>query len=204
MLIPNRIADCLFKAACDKHDACYSRCEKGCGDLYGRPECEGTCETKRERKKLCDKDFRMQLVRDNLGKPHCRTAATAYYLAVTHGGCTYFRSVRETLPVRQKMQNDFDALLKFLEDNPDTAKQIEAEIAIEQLATIEAGKNNDLAVNDGRLSLVASSPARRTRAAKTERLLVNGIDLTDASLDASMHDVMRVLEGLKVERGPQR
>ena len=101
--IPNRIANCTFKAACDNHDVCYSRCES-CGDLHGKPECSGTCEMKRERKTKCDADFRNQIVQANLGKSHCQAAATAYYLAVTYGGCAFFRAIRDALAQREKWQ----------------------------------------------------------------------------------------------------
>jgi hypothetical protein len=201
--IPNRIANCTFKAACDNHDVCYSRCES-CGDLHGKPECSGTCEMKRERKTKCDADFRNQIVQANLGKSHCQAAATAYYLAVTYGGCAYFRSIRDALAVREKWQSDFEALLKWVEENPESAKQVEGQIAIERLATVEAGKDNRLTTKERRLSLVAKEPSRRSRSDKRERLLVNGIDLTDASLDANMQDVVRALDGLKVESVPVR
>jgi hypothetical protein len=202
-VVPNRIANCTFKAACDNHDVCYSRCES-CGDLHGKQECDGTCEMKRERKTKCDADFRNQIVQANLGKSHCRAAATAYYLAVTYGGCAFFRAIRDAVAVREKWQTDFEALLTWVEENPDAAKQMEGEVAIERLATVEAGKDNRLVTKERRLSVVASDPSRRSRIERKDRLLVNGIDLSDASLDASLQDVERALNGLKVETVPVR
>jgi vacuolar-type H+-ATPase subunit D/Vma8 len=159
---------------------------------------------KRERKTKCDQDFRNQIVQANLGKSHCQAAATAYYLAVTYGGCTFFRAIRDAVAVREKWQTDFEAILKWLEENPDQAKQIEGELVIERLATVEAGKDNRLEIKERRMSVVASDPSRRSRSEKSERLLVNGIDLSDASLDASLQDVERALNGLKVETVPVR
>ena len=107
-------------------------------------------------------------------------------------------------PSARSGRSDFEALLKWVEENPDAAKQVEGQIAIERLATVEAGKDNRLATKERRLSLVAKEPSRRSRSDKSERLLVNGIDITDASLDANMQDVVRALDGLKVETVPVR
>lgn len=195
-VVPNRFFDCSFKPACDNHDVCYSRCES-CGVLFGRPECQGTCEDKRERKERCDVAFRDQMFSDNKNKAHCKTAARAYYLAVRYRGCAYFRGLREVLRTREDFQRDFEAILKWLEENPDATTEIEVDLTLRRMSTLEASENNRLSTEGGRLKLVdealaAQGSGRSAVDRPTERRLLNGIDVTDMRVDGKPFDLDRV------------
>src|SRR5204862_545076 len=59
-LVPDWIGRCQLKKACDQHDVCYSRCD--CGDLIGKPECQGRCRDKLDRKRACDRELEKDIV----------------------------------------------------------------------------------------------------------------------------------------------
>jgi len=192
-VVPNKIASCSFKAACDAHDLCYSRCEN-CGDLFGRPECIGTCEQKKDRKDRCDRDFYDMMVGANGGRKHCVLAAKAYYLAVSYRGCTYFRSTREARFDRESFQTDFEAILQWLEENPDEADQDTAALALTRLSTLNASERNRITSDGRRLAIAEGTAAgpRMSRRIDGATVLLNGINVSGLMIDGKPFELDEV------------
>jgi len=193
-IVPNRVLTCNFVDACNNHDICYSRCES-CGPLFGRPECEGTCEQKRARKDRCDVTFYDEMIGGTNNKVLCKTPALAYYWAVKYRGCQYFRSLRDALRTRQQFQDDFEAILKWLDENPDLATVESTSIALGKIAELNVSENNRLSTAGGRLVITAEGKGvgpRSSSAGRTERWLLNGIDVSGMEVDGAPFDLDRV------------
>lgn len=107
MIVPNRLAGCRFKAACDAHDVCYSKCLP-CHTFSNSPLCYGL-DNKQARRTECDDDFKKRLLSDNPGSLVCRTASEAYYRAVRQFGNSSHRSIR---PSNEKLTADRSAAFK--------------------------------------------------------------------------------------------
>lgn len=88
-VVPNRIAHCKFKDACDAHDICYSEC-LSCSPTWQRAVCSGA-ENKKKRKIACDVNFRDKLTEQNKGSRICAAFVRAYYLAVVSMGESWHR-----------------------------------------------------------------------------------------------------------------
>ena len=186
-VVPDSVAGCNFRQACDSHDTCYSRCAK-CGDLKkaGSKKCNGSCEEKRARKDSCDLNFHEAMIAGNPNSALCKVAATAYYLTVSYRGCSYFRGVKGTKSNRKKFQKDFEAILSWLQNNPEAAARKKTEIALRRLSQIDASDANRLHEHGGRLGAVAEglgSATRGTPKSSGPRVLMNGLDITRLKID---------------------
>lgn len=91
-VIPNELAGCKFKSACDAHDVCYAKCTP-CHPYHTNARCFGI-DNKLARRGECDKDFESQMVKENGGTSICRVAARAYATAVRSMGDSYHRGSR--------------------------------------------------------------------------------------------------------------
>jgi hypothetical protein len=194
-VVPNWIGRCKLKAACDNHDICYSRCTKDCGDLFGKKECDGDCGARRVRKRECDAALEKEIVALNSGAD-CGTYARAYRLAVSHFGCAFFRGFgpENEMTRKERFQLNFEEALRAVEydkEHPGKINLAASRETLEKLASIEAGRENDLRfrVESGRpqlaLRAVRVSPSLAIAPA-TKRYLVNGIDVTEMVIDGEL------------------
>ena len=122
-LIPDSIwRTCRFASACNKHDKCYSRCQK-CGDLFGCPVC-GYSRTRingkvvfdkaaKERKARCDSKFERDIIKDNEKSWFtwlCKRAADRYAAAVRKRGGGYYNGYEPPPDVVREIRGEFQAL----------------------------------------------------------------------------------------------
>lgn len=94
MVVPNEIAGCSFKPACDSHDICYSKC-LSCHSYSDSPICYGL-DNRRMRQAECDTDFRADLVKASGGSKVCLLASRIYHRVVTDLGVRYHRGLTAT------------------------------------------------------------------------------------------------------------
>lgn len=200
--VPDWIGKCQLKAACDNHDICYSRCTKDCGDLFGKTECDGDCGARRVRKRGCDAALEKEIVAFNPGSD-CATYARAYRLAVSHFGCAFFRGFgpENEMTRKERFERNFTEALKAVQyekEHPGTIDISGNRETLEKLASIEAGRENDLAfkVDEGnpRLALraVHVSPSLAIAPA-SKRHLVNGIDVTEMVVDGELFNLKEMV-----------
>lgn len=89
-LVPNKIANCKLKEACDRHDLCYGRCLEG-GKLFGSEACNASEQEKESRKQKCDVSLYDDIVQANQGS--CRGWASFYKFFVVHAGGGFFNGM---------------------------------------------------------------------------------------------------------------
>jgi hypothetical protein len=109
-VVPDEIAGCSFKKACDAHDLCYSKCLP-CHTFSDSPLCSGDANRKLRRTQ-CDSEFKAELSQASSKKLICQIAAEAYYLAVRELGDFHFRGDPPAEAVTKRFQSVFDAEYK--------------------------------------------------------------------------------------------
>jgi hypothetical protein len=105
--VPNELAGCSFKAACDAHDVCYSKC-LSCHPFSKSPTCQGA-DNKAARRLECDGDFKKALVRASGSSKVCLAAADAYHFSVRKFGDSYHRGNKSKLSEADQFKAIFDA-----------------------------------------------------------------------------------------------
>ena len=106
-LIPNKVAGCKFKKACDAHDVCYSKCLV-CHPFHTDATCHGY-ENKQKRRLACDTAFKDEMLAQNKSTRICRLAAEAYYVAVRKYGENLHRGVD---PPSDRDKAEFEKLFR--------------------------------------------------------------------------------------------
>jgi hypothetical protein len=215
--VPNAVGNCKLKEACDKHDACYSRCT--CGDLIDRPECEGKCLHPNQtvnspvnkailvRKHVCDDKLEKDIIEANGGG--CKKVAAAYRFSVAKWGCPNFKGFGPDNEIANKhrFQKNFEEALRiieFAEEHPGELDVEESRRNLETMAEIpRLGQDNDLSFETSggkpRISLKAHGVSVIGAAPRSQIRAVNGIDVTEAQLNGEAFDLGEARTKFKVE-----
>lgn len=211
-LIPEYVAGCDFKTACDQHDRCYGRCDRSnCPGQLNANKCAGNCamcdprcpKSRQQRRKVCDAQLTIDIVRNNSGR--CEAAAYAYSFAVSAAGCWFFRgfgplgTTERQRRLKETFQSNFDAAYARAKADPGVMKPAIAEP--EKRAVREVGEVVDMAdyklVVDHAfrrpiLKLKKKGMNFRGFGGARDRVLLNGVDVTDVTVSGKMFDLNEV------------
>ena len=92
--VPDKLADCDFRAACDEHDRCYGKCLEG-GVLAGTERCLDPQNVKDTRRLQCDKNLQEDIKKHNNGS--CKGWAWLYGSVVKMAGGGSFNGMEPAL-----------------------------------------------------------------------------------------------------------
>lgn len=206
-LVPNSPLGCQFKAACDAHDICYSRCVTGCSSNAGTPACDGDCQARKAEKDKCDTAFVTKLKADNPGKARCQELADDYYWFVSNCGCKFFRGfIENAKAISSEFQQEFrqsaEAVRAFREyrrQKPGDLRAFEMEqgmASIKFLGVCEDNKFRFLFEQGQPLLVIESKQPLDTPTVRTQRGItlnsrkfLSGIDVTNMSLEGKRFDL---------------
>lgn len=124
-VVPDSPMGYEFKKACDEHDNCYSRCEKGGMNYGNKVKCDQTPAVRDARRGTCDEQFDQAIARICESYPTakiCRILGRLYFVAVRLGGSGSFNG-REVQALIERLQKFPDYDTSILERRLDTAIQ---------------------------------------------------------------------------------
>jgi hypothetical protein len=107
IVVPNEVAGCNFKRACDAHDLCYAKCLP-CHSFSDSPLCYGL-DNKKARRKECDASFKQSLTKAAGSSTTCLIAADAYHFAVRKLGNSFHRGEPPTKDEADEFKQAFEA-----------------------------------------------------------------------------------------------